>query len=157
MNEAMKPERREILLAAAREIIEGQTYCAIATVDQQGRPQVRTMNPFPPEDDWSVWMATNSRSHKVRDIHANANVCLYYANHERALGSVRICGKVELVDDMNEKLKRERVYWKDSFTDWKYLLLIKVVPERIEVLNYARGLSNEGDDWATPTVEMTAS
>ncbi len=58
--------KRAALIAAAREIMAAQKYCAIITVDSAGRPQIRTMNPFPPEDDLTVWMATNSRSRKVR-------------------------------------------------------------------------------------------
>ena len=62
------------MIAAAREIIDAQTYCAIVTVDESGRPRARTMNPFPPEDDLTVWMATNSRSSKVQEIQANPQV-----------------------------------------------------------------------------------
>ncbi len=144
------------MIAAAREIMSSQTYCAIVTVDESGRPRARTMNPFPPEDDLTVWMATNSRSRKVLEIQANPRVCLYYADHKEATGSVTIAGRAELVDEMSEKKKRERPYWKDSFPDWKYLLLIRVVPERIDVLNYGRGLTNEGDTWQAPSVELPA-
>ena len=41
------PDRAK-LIAAARELMAAQTYCALITVDETGRPQVRTMNPFPP-------------------------------------------------------------------------------------------------------------
>jgi general stress protein 26 len=145
------------VIAAAREIMSSQNYCAIVTVDESGRPQARTMNPFPPEDDLTVWMATNSRSRKVREIRANPRVCLYYADHKESIGSVVITGRAELVDDLNEKKKRDREYWNDSFPDWNYLLLIKVVAERVEVLNYGRGLTNEGDTWQTPSFELPAS
>jgi general stress protein 26 len=145
---------RDAVIAAALEIISSQTYCAIVTVDSSGRPQVRTMNPFPPEDDLTVWFATNSRSRKVHEIQGNPQVCLYYADHEAATGSVVIAGKAVLVDDASEKLKRKRDYWDESFPDWKHLLLIKVIPERLEVLNYGRGLTNEGDAWLTPSIEL---
>jgi general stress protein 26 len=112
------------------------------------------MNPFPSEDDLTVWMATNSRSHKVQEIRANPQVCLYYADHKESIGSVVITGRAELVDDLDEKKKRKREYWNDSFPDWKYLLLIKVVPEKMEVLNYGRGLTNEGDTWQTPSIDL---
>jgi general stress protein 26 len=148
-----KPDRNAII-AAAREIMARQKYCAIVTVDASGQPQVRTMNPFPPEDDLTVWFATNSRSRKVREIKGNPQVCLYYADHNEATGSVAIAGTAVLVDEMSEKLKRERDYWKESFPDWKYLLLIKVIPERLEVLNYARDLTNEPDTWLTPSIEF---
>ncbi len=142
------------LIAAAREIIGLQKYCALATLDSTGRPNIRTMNPFPPEDDMTVWMATNSRSRKAAEIRNNPRVSLYYADHSRATGYVSITGKAYLVDDMQEKLKRKREYWKQAFPDWQYLVLIKVVPEKIEVVNYRCGFTGEEPTWKAPTVEM---
>src|SRR5512146_1991875 len=104
-------EEEARILMAAREIIAGQTYCALITIDASGQPQIRTMNPFPPEEDMSVWMATNRRSRKAEEIRANPRVSLYYANHKEATGSVVIHGEAVLVDDMAEKLKRKRAYW----------------------------------------------
>jgi general stress protein 26 len=142
------------MLAAAREIMAGQTYCALITQDSAGRPQVRTMNPFPPEADMSVWMATNSRSRKVEEIRNNPRVSLYYANHKDATGTVIIHGEAVLVDDMEEKLKRKRAYWDQSFPDWSYLMLIKVVAKEIEVLNYRCSYLNDPVTWRIPTAEL---
>jgi len=61
------PDRAKVV-AAAREVMAAQTYCALATIDETGRPQVRTMNPFPPEEDMTVWVATNTNSRKVQEI-----------------------------------------------------------------------------------------
>jgi general stress protein 26 len=145
---------RDSIIAAAREIIGMQKYCALVTVDSSGKPQVRTMNPFPPEDDMTVWIATNSRSRKVKEIRNNPQVCLYYSNHNQATGYVSITGKAVLVDDMNEKLKRKREYWNKAFPDWKYLILIQVIPERLEVINYKRGMLNDSVTWSTPSIEF---
>jgi general stress protein 26 len=145
---------RDSIIAAAREIIGMQKYCALVTVDSSGKPQVRTMNPFPPEDDMTVWIATNSRSRKVKEIRNNPQVCLYYSNHSQATGYVSITGKAVLVDDMNEKLKRKREYWNKAFPDWKYLILIQVIPERLEVINYKRGMLNDSVTWSTPSIEF---
>jgi general stress protein 26 len=146
--------KRDSIIAAAREIIGMQKYCALITVDSSGKPQVRTMNPFPPEDDMTVWIATNSRSRKVKEIRNNPQVCLYYANHSQATGYVSITGKAVLVDDMNEKLKRKREYWNRAFPDWKYLILIQVIPEKLEVLNYKRGMLNNSITWSIPSIEF---
>jgi len=146
--------RRDSLLVAAREIIGMQKYCALITVDSAGQPHARTMNPFPPEQDMTVWIATNSRSRKVQEIRKNPNVCLYYADHKEAHGYVAITGKAVLVDDMSEKLKRKREYWSQAFPDWKYLILIKVIPEEMDVLNYARGGTNEAVTWRVPSVKF---
>src|ERR1700746_76633 len=42
------------LIAAAREIIASQQYCALVTQDEEGGAQVRTVNPFSPEEDMTV-------------------------------------------------------------------------------------------------------
>jgi general stress protein 26 len=143
---------RDSLLGAAREIMSMQKYCALATIDSSGHPDVRTMNPFPPGEDMTVWIATNSRSHKAEEIRQNPKVCLYYADHSKATGYVTITGTAVLVDDMNEKLKRKREYWNKAFPDWKYLVLIKVIPERLEVLNYKWGKLNDPLTWKVPIV-----
>ncbi len=147
-------DRRDSVIAAAKEIISSVKYCALITVDSAGSPNVRTMNPFPPEEDMTVWMATNSRSRKYNEIKNNPNVTLYYANHSKADGYVTIKGKAVLVDDMAEKLKRKRDYWDQSFPDWKYLILIKVIPEKLEVINYKRKLYNKEVTWEVPSIKF---
>ena len=152
--ETKAPPDRAQLIAAAREIMVAQTYCALITRNETGAPQVRTMNPFPPEEDMSVWFATNTRSRKVAQIRNDANVVLYYADHANATGYVALTGKAILVDDMNEILKRKRTYWDSAFPGLKHLVLIKVVPERLEVLNYKAGATGSAETWHTPTVEF---
>jgi hypothetical protein len=51
---------RAKLIDAAREIMLAQTYCALITLDERGLPAARTMNPFPPEEDMTVWIATET-------------------------------------------------------------------------------------------------
>lgn len=145
---------RARLIAAAREIMQAQTYCALITIDQTGRPAVRTMNPFPPEEDMTVWIATNTNSRKVQQIRNDSRVCLYYADHSKATGYVAITGRALLVDDMNEILQRKRAYWDTAFPGLKNLVLIKVVPEQLDVLNYKQGAVADPVTWRTPTVKF---
>ena len=113
------------------------------------------MNPFPPEDDMTVWIATNPRSRKIEEIKKNPAVTLYYADHNKASGYVAITGKALLVNDMNEKLKRKRDYWEQSFPDFETdLILIKVIPKKLDVLNYKRGMLNSPVTWKTPSIEF---
>lgn len=145
---------KDSIISTAREIISSVKYCALITIDSVGCTDIRTMNPFPPEDDMTVWMVTNSRSRKYNEIKKNPNVTLYYANHTKADGYVTIKGKAVLVDDMAEKLKRKRDYWDQSFPDWKYLILIKVIPERLEVINYKRKFYNSDVTWKVPSIDF---
>jgi general stress protein 26 len=145
---------RDTIITAAREIIATQKYCALITIDSTGKPDVRTMNPFQPEEDMSVWMATNSRSKKVQEIKNNQHVTLYYSDHTNAIGYVAINGRAVLVDDVAEKMKRKRGYWDQAFPDFKYLMLIKVIPEKIEVINYKHNLNNDPQTFEAPSVEF---
>jgi general stress protein 26 len=145
---------REKLVAAARELIGTLKYCALITVDAHGQPQVRTMNPFPPEDDMSVYMATTTLSRKYKEIRQNPRVTLYYANHADATGYVSLTGKAVLVDDMQEILKRKRAYWDNAFPGLKNLVLIKVVPERLEVVYYKHGLNGERETFRAPAIDL---
>ena len=148
------PDRAKII-AAARELMAAQTYCALITVDQTGRPHVRTMNPFPPEEDMTVYMATSSRSRKVQEIRNDSRVCVYYADHSKATGYVALSGRAVLIDDMKEIQKRKRAYWDQAFDPGlKNLVLIKVVPERLDVLNYKQGVTADHVTWRTPSIEM---
>ncbi len=147
------PDRAK-LIAAARELMGAQTYCALITLDETGRPQVRTMNPFPPEEDMTVWFATNTRSRKVQEMRRDPRVCLYYADHSKATGYVALSGRAVLIEDMNEILKRKRAYWDQAFPGLKNLVLIKVVPEKLDVLNYKAGALNDTVTWRTPSIEL---
>jgi general stress protein 26 len=149
------PLGRSELIAAAREIIASQQYCALVTQDEEGRAQVRTVNPFPPEEDMAVWIATGTQTRKVQQIRHNSQVTLYYADHSKATGFVSIRGKALLVDDRAEMIKRKRGYWDSVFPEFKNLVLIKVIPEHLEVLNYSRGANGDPATWHAPSVEFT--
>jgi general stress protein 26 len=151
------PLDRAALIAAAREIMGAQTYCALITLDDTGRPEVRTMNPFPPEEDMSVWMATNTRSRKIQQIRKDPRVTLYYSNHGTAIGYVAVMGRAVLTEDPAEIQKRKRAYWDQAFPGLKNLTLIKVVPERIDVLNYKAGTQVNPETWRPPSIEFPAA
>jgi len=148
------PDRAKIL-AAARELMVAQTYCALITVDETGRPQVRTMNPFPPDEDLTVWFATRTNTRKAEQIRRDSRVCLYYADHSKATGYVALSGRAVLVDDMKEILKRKRDYWDQAFAPGlKDLVLIKVIPEQLDVLNYKQGVIADKVTWRTPSISV---
>jgi hypothetical protein len=45
---------RERVLAAAIETMTSVRYCSLVTLDANGVPQARAMDPFPPEPDLTV-------------------------------------------------------------------------------------------------------
>ena len=143
---------RDTILIAAREIINETTYCALVTIDSTGQPQARTMNPYPANDEFITWFATSRTSRKVREIRNNPKVCVYYANHVSAKGYVNITGTAEVIDDKELLIKMKRDYW-ENIPDWQNIfVLIKIVPETIEVINYKHGLNNDPETFRAPSI-----
>jgi general stress protein 26 len=146
---------RDTIIAAAREIINKQQYCALITIDSSGLPNVRTMNPYPQEGDMIVWFATKRESRKALEIMKNPNVCVYFADHKNPTGYVAINGKAEVIDDKDLLVKKKREYWLQSVPDWKeVLVLIKIVPEKLEIVNYKYKLYGDPVTWKSPTVDF---
>ncbi len=147
-------EYRDKVIAAARQIMTAQQYCAFITVDEKGLPQVRTVNPFPPEEDMTVWFATGKQTRKVREIKANPNVAMYYADHGKATGYVQLSGKAVLVDDKAEIERHRRAYWTQAFPNDRNLVLVKIVPARLDVIDYAAGVTADTVTWRSPSIEL---
>jgi general stress protein 26 len=151
---AQSSVNRDTILVAAREIINETVYCALVTIDSTGQPHVRTMNPFPANDELITWFATSKTSRKVREIKNNPKVCVYYADHLTAKGYVNITGTAEVIDDKELLIKMKRDYW-ENIPDWqKIFVLIKIVPETLEVINYKHGLNNDPDTFRAPSIVL---
>ena len=95
---------------AARKIMTSVETCALITLDKEGRPRARAMDPFAPEDDFTVWFGTNANSRKVAQIKNDPRVTLYYLENNDA-GYLMIYGTAELIDDAKEKEKRWKPEW----------------------------------------------
>jgi general stress protein 26 len=154
MGNAQAPVDRDTLMVAARDIISKTTYCGLVTVDSSGKPQVRTMNPFPVEVDMVIWFATARDSRKVKEMKANPKVAVYFSDHSTAIGYVNISGRAEVIDDKALLIKKKREYW-EGIPNWQDIfVLIKIVPERLEVINYKHGINNDPNTFRAPAVEF---
>jgi len=123
-------------------------------MDQEGRPRVRIMDPFPPESDFTIWFGTNPRSRKVAQIRKNPRVTLYYQEID-GLGYVTIGGTAHLINDPKEKDTRWKDEWNAFYPDKKEdYLLIKVSPEWVEVLSYSHGIVGDPVTWEPPAVHF---
>lgn len=145
---------RDTMLVAARELIQETTYCGLVTIDSNGQPQVRTMNPFPVKDDMVIWFATSRNSRKVGEIKANPKVAVYFGDHNTPKGYVNISGKAEVIDDKELLQKMKRDYWK-GIPNWQDIfVLIKILPEKMEVINYKHGLNNDPQTFKAPSIDF---
>jgi general stress protein 26 len=143
---------KDTLLKAAREIMQSTHFCALATIDSTGLPQVRTMNPFPLKDDMVIWFATGRKSRKVKDMRHNPDVCVYFSDHNAGSGYVTINGKAEVIDDKELLVKMKRDYW-ESIPNWQDIfVLVKITPVTMDVTNFARGIAGDPETSRAPRV-----
>ena len=152
--ETKQPLTRPQLIDAAREIISASRYCALITLDSSGRPQARTVDPFVPDETFTIWIGTNPRSRKVAEIRRNRHVTLYYFDRESE-SYVSISGTARLVSDPKEKAKRWKEEWKDFYPDRaRDYLLIAVRPERLELVNVRKGIVGDPQTWKPPSLSF---
>ena len=150
-NEDLDSEENKII-NAARELMASVETCALITLDDEGRPTVRTMDPFLPESDFTVWFGTNPKSRKVAQIKKDARVTLYYLGSNSS-GYVMIHGIAEIVDNQKEKEKRWKSEWEAFYPNkLEDFILIKVSPEWMEVISYAHDVIGNPITWETPRV-----
>lgn len=142
------------LKTAALDMMKSAGLCSFITIDQQGRPAARMMDAFPPDSSFVVWLGTNPRSRKVKEIKKNPSVCLYYAN-PTIPGYVMLQGKAVLVNDPKEKEKRWKPGWEEFYKSRdKDYILIKVIPSRLEVVNYKLGMTGNPVTWEAPFTDF---
>jgi len=145
---------RDSLDLIAREIIEAANYVALITLDTDGHPQARVMDPFAPEADMAVWLATNPESRKVDQINGDNRVTLYYFD-AAGLGTVTLMGTARLVDDAAEKAKRWKEGWEVFYPDRdSSYLLIEVRPVRMELVSVKHGLMGNPSTWTPTGIEI---
>ncbi len=141
---------------AAREIMTSAKTCALITLDQDGRPRARAMDPFLPEGDFTVWFGTNPKSRKVDQIKQDARVTLYYLA-DSGDGYVMLHGLAQIVNDPKEKEKRWKDEWEAFYPDkMEHYALIKVIPQWLEVISEAYGVFGDPATWKPPVLLFDA-
>jgi len=136
---------RDSLLTIAQTIIDSARSRTFVTVDENGKPQARTMYVFPPEENMVIWLGTSTRSRKVKQIKNNPNVMVFYFD-TKGRSYVSVAGKARIVNDPEKKAH----YWKRSWTRYypdpeKDYILIEVTPEKMEICSYKHKLFWDSD------------
>ncbi len=143
---------RDMLKKTAREIMLNARYCTLITVDDSGQAYARIMDPFPPGENFVVWLGTNPRTRKVKHISGNPRVTLFYFDRQ-GLGYVSLMGKAVLIDDPAEKEKRWKEGWEAFYPNKeKDYLLLKVIPERLEIVSIKHQITGDSLKWVPPSL-----
>jgi general stress protein 26 len=150
------PPSRAAILAAARTIIAKARYATFITLDERGAPQSRIVDPFPPEDELTVWVATNARSRKVGQISRDRRVTLTYFDRD-AQHYVTVLGAASLVRDLSARAARWKEEWSAFYPNGYRgddYLLIRIDPTAIEVVAPELGMNNDATTWRPVTLEL---
>jgi len=149
-----KPNEKDSIIVAAKEIINSTKYCALITLNKKGLPHIRTMDPFPHENNFVIWFGTNINSRKVTEIKNNPNTAIYYAEPS-GNGYVTIIGIAEIIVDKNEKEKRWKKEWEKYYPNKKEkYILIKVTPLELDVLTSKHNLTPDIKSWIIPNIKF---
>ena len=147
---------KEHLKTVARKIMENAHYCALITIDENGFPAARTMDPFEPDSNFIVWFGTNIYTRKVRQLKNNPKTTLYYFDHQTE-SYVMISGIAITVRYEERFAKYWKEKWKEFYPDFPdNYLLVKFVPERLEVSAPALGIYSDPETWRPPTITFSA-
>lgn len=142
----------QLIMDAARAIIDDDYVGVLITIDEQGMPRARPVGVADPKDDWSIWIATRRGSRKTRQIEANPKAALHFGfddtpnNHADSyyasfsgLGSVHTDMDTIAAFGPTEKYRSN---WPNYPED---LALIRFRPERLEVMG--KGILPSEDIW----------
>lgn len=149
-----KNQKKKEIKEIAREIMIAAKNCALITIDSLGVANVRTMDPFLPEDDFTVFMGTNSKSLKVKQIRNNNKVTLYYFD-SKSVSYVTLQGTAEIVNEQKMKEKYWKTAWENFYKNrTTEYLLIKFVPNKANVISEKYNLLGDAITWETPQIHF---
>ena len=150
------PFDRAAVVKVAAGIMERARFCTLVTVGEDGHPQARVIDAFPPDGQMVVWMATNPLTRKVAQIRKDPRVTLSYFD-PKSMGYVTLLGRAALVTDRAEKA----THWKDDWTKLYKVknrgddyMLIRVTPIRLEVSAESEGIANDPKTWRPVIIEF---
>ena len=155
-NPAPAGPAREDVSKAARAIIEKALFATMVTVGADGAPQSRIVDPFPPEGEFTVWIATTGASRKVAEIQRDPRVALTYFDPS-APGYVTLTGIAAIVRDPVEKARRWKDAWVGFYKDKNRgddYTLIRVTPTRLEISSPNQGMNNDPVTWKPVTLTL---
>lgn len=156
-----EPTAQQVLEVCHR-LTRGVALCVLMTAGADGTIHARVMQPFPVEPDLTLWFGTSPDSRKIVDIGHDARATVTFQSVDGS-AYASLSGPVELVDD----LAARRQMWRDDWTQYfpagpdEGYVLIRMVPERIEVLDFVNGVApapygakpaavvRSGDSWVT--------
>ena len=129
-------------------------YATFVTIGTKHQPQARIVDPLEPDETMTVYVATNPRSRKVREIRDDPRVTLLYFDAGRP-AYVTLIGHARPVDTP-EKRTHVKTEWAQFFPPDKpeSYVLYRVEVTRVEVVSSKDGLPGDPTTWRPEIVNI---
>ncbi len=140
-------DNEQKIMHEADSIIKSAYFTTLITLDNKNQPRARVVEPFSPEKNYIIWMATNPNSRKVKQLQNNPTATLHYFNKSK-LAYVSLMGKAYLVNDDSIKKVKWKNGWEKFYPDKKKdYLLIKFIPKTMELISITDGFIGDKKTW----------
>ena len=137
-----------------REIINNTYFGSFSSLDKKAYPKIRVVEAFPPDEKWNIYIGTNSRSRKVKEILNNPKTAMHYFDKSQ-LAYLSLYGNTSIVKDTILRKKYWKNSWKKFYPDKeKDYLLLKFVPQKLELINISKAYVGDSLTWKPHQVQL---
>ncbi len=162
-DELYRVDTPDVILKAARTLMESDENVALVSVDGKGQPRVRTVraflsepNPSDRTKEMTVWVMTRDSTRKVEQLRQHPQATLYF-NDDAKLSYLTIMGKAVVhTDPASEKVQPflamegyKEFFWPDFP---KGFVMIEIQPSWIEFMG--PGVKNHRQHWRPQAVSF---
>jgi len=133
------------VLSLAKNAIAANKYAFLITNVDGKSPNARLIEPVVDLENLVFWVGTDPKLRKVAEVKKNAAVTLAFGN-EKTNSNVIIQGSASLETNPELARKRWKPHWRLFFPNGPEsddFVLIKVVAETLEVLDFSRNIVPE--------------
>lgn len=153
--QAVQPTRAAVI-AAASDIVQKAHYCSFVSIDANGQPQARIVDPIVPEADFTMWFATNPLTRKVSQVRGNPKVTMLCFDAASS-SYVTVLGRADLVTSVAEKQRHWKADWAAIYPNGAKgddVVLIKITPRRLEIVSDSRGMIGDRKTWLPLAIDF---
>ena len=142
------------IIGISKDIIKNSYYCTLVTVDENGQPRARIMEPLEPDNNYEIWLASNPKSRKIEQIKNNSKATINYFDKTQ-LSYISLMGNAFIVDEDEIKRNKWKQGWEKFYKNQKEdYILIRFIPRTLELISYNKGYSGNKTTWAPHKVEL---
>jgi general stress protein 26 len=147
-------QEEQKIINLSKGIIKETYFATLITVDKNGQPRARVMEPFEPDNNFIIWLATNPKSRKVAQLENNSRATLHYFDKNN-LGYVSLMGNAFLVNNEVVKSQKFKDGWDKFYKNQKEdYLLIKFIPKTLELISVTNQYNGDSLTWKPHQVRL---